>query len=233
MKHPHLEIIKQWLEDTTQEIEVFTEDKGWVYRQNYHLCMDTTGLYKFRRKPKQDEYEYLRKAVKEGKFVEEQFHDGWVRIAFSHDDVIFDKPVHNYRIVDEYEYLRQALRDGKKIEFIDANGDLIVVDEILFHIGANNYRIHDQYRELKEAQEQGKRVIRLKDDGGFVECFFGRKFDFDYDEFTPEQYKIVEDDCFAFTTVLGDDINGLFGPVNIKLTKSGIYGTIKAEVVND
>jgi len=234
MKHPHEELIKQWLEDTTQRLREKTVHNEIAFSNISDLICDYEGRREFFIKPKLDEYKHLRKAAKEGQFVEEQFHDGWVRIAFSPDDVIFDKPVKNYRIVDEYKHLRQAIRDGNQIEFLrksDNRWDIVIFNNINreFTFPVERYRIHDPYQELKEAQEQGKRVIRLKDDGGFVECFFGRKFDFDYDEFTPEQYKIVEDDITE--TVIISQHYCVFGGVKVQLTKSGIDGKITAEVM--
>lgn len=59
MKHAHNDIIKQWLEDITQRIELFNNNEDWIDRDYYHLFMDTAGLYKFRIKPKPDQYQHF------------------------------------------------------------------------------------------------------------------------------------------------------------------------------
>lgn len=63
MKHPHASIIKQWLEDTTQEIELLTmshNSESWV-KCNINDVLTGNLLMPglFRLKQKQDEYEHL------------------------------------------------------------------------------------------------------------------------------------------------------------------------------
>jgi len=186
MKHPHASIIKQWLEDTTQRLREKTFHNEIAFSNISDLICDYEGRREFFIKPK----------------------------------------------LDEYEHLRNAIRDGKKIEILDHNDNTwflweIDIPDIIFVLPVHHYRIHDQYRELKEAQEQGKRVVWQSSNGTWVDIN-----DEEIGEsFSPERYKIVDYDCFAFTTVLENDINGLFGPVKIKLTKSGIDGKITDEVI--
>jgi hypothetical protein len=186
MKHPHSELIKQWLEDTSQEIELNTVDDNndnhwmlvtieYVIRSNEH--------YKFRIKPKPD----------------------------------------------KYEHLRQAIRDGKKIEyFMESFNEWIALNLKENHMFGkySQYRIHDPFLELKSAKDQGKRIVFQLSNGSWVDIN-DEGFREDY---SPDRYKIVDYDKTT-TSILCFDDGMTVDTINLKVTKSGITGTITAEVV--
>lgn len=188
MKHPHASIIKQWLEDMTQEIEIP------VYIQNVEV--------------------HTAKAT---------INDV---ISNVHDNCTFrikPKP-------DEYEFLRQAIRDGKKIEQYSDYNKWTILNNPLFCDNVNTYRIHDEYRELKESQEQGKLIAFLHENGNYLTAngMGLDKFNFDNIPFEKERFKIVDHDIVEHAYIM---MKGEKKPVIIKLTKYGIDGTIKADVI--
>lgn len=145
--------------------------------------------------------------------------------------------LNEYKIIDEYAHIRQALSDGKKIEFKHQDrwvmADINYSSGLDFNYDVDRYRIHDPYREIKEALKDGKRVVWKNSLGNF------ENINVIYEDYTPERYKIVDHDII---------VNGYFVPISteenkdmiaedllqgtkLKLTKCGITGKIKAEVV--
>lgn len=191
MKHPHSQIINQWLKDTTQEIEIRTSyhhgKQYWADVNIDSVLKDSCSNYRFRVKPKPD----------------------------------------------EYEHLRQAIRDGKKIELLDHDDSTWVLWEnvsqnVVFVLPIDYYRIHDPYRELREAQEQGKRIVWQNSLGDWEDLPHDASHKFDKTVIPTSRFKIVEHDVIEHADIM---MSGERKPVRIKLTKSGIDGTIKAEVI--
>jgi len=212
MKHPHASLIKQWLEDTTQEIEAYCStpsENCWIESKISQLIMDKNKLYQFRIKPKPDELLGL-------KFKET-----------SEQTYTYKKPY-------QYEHLRQAIRDGKKIEYICPLTNtwtmwIMNTTDGLFELNVNNYRIHDLYRELKEAQASGKRVVYQKSNDDWIDL----PINYLTWSLPLERYKIVEHDK---ESIIYNDVyvsNNKFRLVKIKITVSGITGKITAEIINE
>lgn len=238
MKHPHSDIINQWLEDTTQEIEIH------VYLQNTEVDVVSAsindvisnihGNCEFRIKPKQDETHIKYKQLLEARINVETIeyltaNEEWKELDyFPSERHFYDGHQHEYRIkpeIDEYEFLRQAIRDGKFIEFnSDYYGWIVLYEEdiIPFRGSVERYRIYDPYRELKENNADGKRIVWKDKSGRWIDT------DEVDDYYHISNYKIVEDDIVEHANIMMNDERK---PVKIKLTKSGIDGTIKAEVI--
>lgn len=114
MKHPHASVIKQWLEDTTQEIETMLLSPTEFERISIdELINDSEGTLYVRIKPKPDEYEHLRQAIRDGKKIELKTSIGWE----IQPSPTFSFTVDRYRIHDQYRELKEAQEQGKRVVF--------------------------------------------------------------------------------------------------------------------
>jgi len=144
MKHPHAVLIKQWLEDTTQEIEYNQNNK--TYKGCPQLLInDKLGEYNLYIVKKPDEYEHLRRAIRDGKKIEYLKNDGKWEICNSNAEFYEDKD--RYRIHDPYRELKEAQASGKRVVFQMSNGEYIDIndEEIGTSFSPERYKIveHD------------------------------------------------------------------------------------------
>ena len=94
MKHIHAELMKAWLDDTSQYIETYIPlDDIWATVPPGCLLSDNGGLFRLR---KADKYAELKQAQKDGK-----------RIAFYGDEGVWDDYTGNgfYWGVDRYKII--------------------------------------------------------------------------------------------------------------------------------
>lgn len=102
MKHPHAELIKAWLEDTSQEIrrlDVGIAADYWRDSDIMKVIADSSRFHEYELKTS-DPYAELRKAQAEGKRIVWQDSSGkWVDNA-SKEGWKFVDPVDRYKIVD-------------------------------------------------------------------------------------------------------------------------------------
>jgi hypothetical protein len=148
MKHPHSQLIKQWLEDTTQEIELKTVDDNskvhWLLTTIHSVMNNNNDEYTYRIKPKHDEYEHFKQAIKDGKKVEYLDIDNVWKLK--NGELHFNLPVEKYRIHDPYRELKEAQASGKRVVFQMSNGDYVDInnEEIVESFAPERYKIVDK-----------------------------------------------------------------------------------------
>ena len=98
MKHPHADLIKRWLDDTSQKIIINFLDKPGTTSIG-SVVSDINGTVSFSLEPA-DPYADLRKAQAEGKRVVMLIGDEWIEGK----KWVFKGPVNHYKIAEPDEY---------------------------------------------------------------------------------------------------------------------------------
>jgi hypothetical protein len=161
MKHPHSQLIKQWLEDTTQEIEQFFHKNMPTNKVNiYAVILDCNDEFDFLLKQKPDEYELFKQAIKDGKKVEYLDIDNVWKLK--NGELHFKLPIEKYRIHDPYRELKEAQASGKRVIWQSSDGEWFDSVDIDEDYSSKRYKLADDDKSFIFASYFYNEAIKIK-----------------------------------------------------------------------